>query len=270
MRLFIHYEKYKHKITGYIAAETQSGKNYKVSVPQHFTIPKWIVEDSRDWELINQTNEVGKFYKHPRTPLLILIKELTDDNCVYAVGFGGDGEWYEKTSFGTDGLIEATKEEWLERLKEEAIKRGLIKDVRFKNSFSHHVHELNDYILFDNCLTNSQGAMLMESDTGKWATVVEDKRFTLTTHDGVELFEGDTFYFVDYYWGVSKSGALNECFTRIESYKEFSTKEKAEEYVEWNKPKYSLKNIMNVFSKDGATASAFNSVINELKKLNIK
>ena len=44
--------KYKHKITGYIAEETNSKENYKVSEPRNFTIPKWIVENSGDWEEI--------------------------------------------------------------------------------------------------------------------------------------------------------------------------------------------------------------------------
>jgi hypothetical protein len=46
--------KFKHKITGYIATETNSEKNYKVSEPKNFTIPKWIVEDSVDWEEIKE------------------------------------------------------------------------------------------------------------------------------------------------------------------------------------------------------------------------
>jgi len=43
-------KKYKHKITGNIAIETNSGKNYKVSNPKNFTIPTWIIKSSNDWE----------------------------------------------------------------------------------------------------------------------------------------------------------------------------------------------------------------------------
>ena len=49
-------KRYRHKETGNIAVETSSGKNYKVSEPQNFTIPKWIVENSKEWEEI--TNKV--------------------------------------------------------------------------------------------------------------------------------------------------------------------------------------------------------------------
>lgn len=45
---------YKHKITGNIAELSNSGKNYKVSHPQNFTIPAWIIENSNDWEPINK------------------------------------------------------------------------------------------------------------------------------------------------------------------------------------------------------------------------
>ena len=49
-------KRYRHKETGNIAVETSSEKNYKVSEPQNFTIPKWIVENSKEWEEI--TNKV--------------------------------------------------------------------------------------------------------------------------------------------------------------------------------------------------------------------
>lgn len=43
-------KRFKHKQTGHIATETHSEKNYKVSYPQNYTIPKWIIENSNDWE----------------------------------------------------------------------------------------------------------------------------------------------------------------------------------------------------------------------------
>lgn len=45
---------YKHKQTGNVAMPTTSGKNYKVSEPQSFTIPKWIIEESTDWEEVKE------------------------------------------------------------------------------------------------------------------------------------------------------------------------------------------------------------------------
>lgn len=45
-------KQYKHKVTGNIATETSSEKNYRVTSPQNFTIPKWIIENSKEWEEI--------------------------------------------------------------------------------------------------------------------------------------------------------------------------------------------------------------------------
>jgi len=68
-------KKYKHKITGNIAVETNSGNNYKVSEPKSFTIPKWIVENSSDWEEIEE-------------PLFITedgVEKFAGDSCYYIV-----------------------------------------------------------------------------------------------------------------------------------------------------------------------------------------
>ncbi len=57
--------KYKHKTTGNIAELTQSGKNYKVSYPQNYTIPKWIIESSSDWEPITKEYQLEYKDLHP-------------------------------------------------------------------------------------------------------------------------------------------------------------------------------------------------------------
>ena len=65
-------KKYKHKITGNIAEETTSEKNYKVSVPKNFTIPKWIIEDSKDWEEVKEFPKIVSFRNTNVTPLYSL------------------------------------------------------------------------------------------------------------------------------------------------------------------------------------------------------
>ena len=45
-------KQFKHKISGHIAKQSNSGENYKVSYPQNYTIPSWIIENSNDWEEI--------------------------------------------------------------------------------------------------------------------------------------------------------------------------------------------------------------------------
>jgi hypothetical protein len=48
--------KFKHKITGFIATETNSGKNYKVFEKHNYTIPTWVIVNSNDWEDISDFN----------------------------------------------------------------------------------------------------------------------------------------------------------------------------------------------------------------------
>ena len=64
------------------------------------------------------------------------------------------------------------------------------------------------------------------------------------TEDGVELFEGDDFWHVDSYFGIAR-GTIGNSFIKLKGYHEFSTKEKAQEYVDLYKPQYSMKSILN-------------------------
>lgn len=57
--------KFKHRLTNNIAVESTSEKNYKVSEPRNFTVPKWIIENSNDWEEITEYPKlnIGVWYK---------------------------------------------------------------------------------------------------------------------------------------------------------------------------------------------------------------
>lgn len=166
-------KQYKHKILDYLATETNSKENYKVSHPRHFTIPKWIIENSNDWELIPSI-EVGKVYQSIKSLVIILIKEVVDEHDVKAIGFDGFGNWCAGY-FGTTNLIETTKEDWFERCKEEAIKRGLVKGVKINSALSNRVGTIVNYYLDGDYSLNGIQLCLMDSDTGKWATVIEEK-----------------------------------------------------------------------------------------------
>lgn len=45
-------KQYKHKTSGHIATESNSGKTYSLAHPKNTNLPKELVEDSCDWELI--------------------------------------------------------------------------------------------------------------------------------------------------------------------------------------------------------------------------
>lgn len=291
-------KKYKHKQTGWLTDGLDlTGLRYNVIKPDCKTkyynqIPKEIIENSSDWELIAPTIEVDKVYKAKDSKTLILIKEIYSENNVHAIGFNGFNNWSIGKYYSNIGFIEATKEEWFERLKEEAVKRGLINGVEFNGAWGVNDKTINGYkksrkfhLLTNDC------DFLMDSDTGKWATVIEDykhcrqnsfeaiervtgfiplesdideiqdaifkdmelakleeKNPILTTYDGVDLFEHDEC------WGVAIQASGNDvllkdkvpfdsCRSQRNNRIWFSTKEKAEEYIEWNEKRYSLNDV---------------------------
>lgn len=82
--------KFKHKQTGNIAIETHSEKNYKVSEPKNFTVPKWIIEDSQDWEeIIEPKFKNGDIVKN-KYGVMYLITDY-EKECGY--GFDVSGNW---------------------------------------------------------------------------------------------------------------------------------------------------------------------------------
>ena len=80
------------------------------------------------------------------------------------------------------------------------------------------------------------------------------KQPLFTTEDGVDIFEGDEYHYINSNfinpWGIVNTKA--DCQTIINkndlSYKRFSTKEKAEEYILMNKPVLSLSDVWDHLS----------------------
>jgi len=86
---------------------------------------------------------------------------------------------------------------------------------------------------------------------GNWLETSEKvKKPLFTTEDGVDIFEGDEFYFIagtnkhiDSSYGtlIASQSAKAHC-----ALARFSTKEKAEEYILYNKPCLSLNDCLNI------------------------
>lgn len=239
-------KKYKHKQTGDIAF--YNGNNYEVEALGLY-VPDRFIENSNDWELITNI-EVGKVYK--KDGLLILVKEK-DDNSekLSAIGFNFDNKWNELREFRLcfDTLTEATNEEQFERLKEEAIKRGLVEGVKFEPSFGYGTRKLENYLLDDEDLSliSKDHDFLMDANTGKWATPIEEKKPILTTHDGVELFEGNMIFYVTKQFEIH-SNPCNKFDGTNNNYVCFSTKEKAQEYIDLHQKKYSLADLQEALN----------------------
>lgn len=70
-----------------------------------------------------------------------------------------------------------------------------------------------------------------------------------TTHDGVDIYEGDYYYYVYEFKLTGKCKAFNVSYVGKDKNKTyFSTKEKAEQWIEENKPQYSKKEVEDMIA----------------------
>lgn len=87
----------------------------------------------------------------------------------------------------------------------------------------------------------------------KWKKIPA-KTPLFTTEDGVNIFEGDDFFYVNSnFYDVSSIKAdetINHHVKQADKYKTFFYKEKSEEYIWLNKPCLSAQDLIDVFNKD--------------------
>jgi hypothetical protein len=118
----------------------------------------------------------------------------------------------------------------------------------------------NNANLWGHYINNSNGL----DEFGRTLKYVEKlKQPLFTTEDGIDIFEGDYYYPVEkLYYFLHEKQTNNHC-TNEEKFWIFSTKEKAEEYIFYNKPCLSLNDINNMETK--SKVSTF--FMNDLEKL---
>lgn len=176
-------KKFRHTTQKDWTATQCSIKKYYLIKPFNDVVCKELIENSQDWELIPNV-EVGKVYKDGNK-WLILVKELINSDKCRAIGFGTNGKWFELTEFDLNGReLEATKDEWFERCAEEAIKRGLVDGSKFNCAKGRFDAKVNSYRINNKLsLIDGYSGILMNSDTGEWATLIEEKKpnYTITS-----------------------------------------------------------------------------------------
>ena len=96
---------------------------------------------------------------------------------------------------------------------------------------------------------------------------IAKNKVLFVTEDGVNVYKDDSFYFVDSYFEIGRGKAISGTFSRISDYKEFSTKEKAQEYIDMNKPMYSIKDVEQGLTRSGYHRSFIEVVLNNLRTL---
>ena len=179
--------KFKHVETGNIATETHSEKNYKVSYPQNYTIPKWIIENSKDWIEIFEpkfkNGDVVKIIDEYGVSMIL----LTDAKNGIGYGLINDN-WYEKKQVNLQGFLWqlATQDEWLEALTKKAVKNGF-KEGCIANNSKIHRYKLSDYKFEKGYFKLNNNVLVWVNETdnetdywtlmedGIWAEVVKDE-----------------------------------------------------------------------------------------------
>ena len=109
-----------------------------------------------------------------------------------------------------------------------------------------------------------------------WEEVVEKdkvKQPLFKTEDGVDIFKGDEYFYTTDLFVCVKSKAEKYSTTGIAStgiWKDFSTKEKAEEYILMNKPCLSLNEVWDIFDVKLPHNARRRNKIKELVEAKIK
>lgn len=118
--------KFKHEPTGYIAIPTMANDKYKIESMPQYTLPKNLVENSKDWiEIFEPKFKNGDVVKFGKAIVLI-----TDYDKCCGYGIDGIGEWKKINTWSFKPKPElwqlATQDEWLIALTKENVKRGFI------------------------------------------------------------------------------------------------------------------------------------------------
>jgi hypothetical protein len=98
-----------------------------------------------------------------------------------------------------------------------------------------------EFILTKSMVSNWRSDVAVFADKNKAEEFIKQNNITLTTKDGVTLKFGDIFYTVD----VERFKVYKAFVSKKDRWTEnaFSTRKLAEEWIENNKPKYSLSDI---------------------------
>lgn len=256
-------KQYKHKTTGHIAKQTNSGKNYKVSYPQNYTIPTWIIENSNDWE------EIPIDYKElSLEDWLIEVKKLnlTEEELVTFIGTCHFDNHYSKL----EGEWSRDKAEILYNMwnpKEEVYNIGdyviaACDDTKGYLVKLTSVNPIRGEYTIPSRVSNRKP---LSSDLGTFDHIQRkalpeelplDPLFT--TEDGVEIFDLNT----SVAWVIDGKYEYNLrlCKEHLEgslkdtkSYKIFSNKEKAIEYETRNKPCLSINDVATIIEQCNKT-----------------
>jgi len=218
-------KKYKHKLTGNIAVETNSENNYKVSEPRHFTIPKWVIENSSDWEEV-----IEKDYR------IISITTNTFMGLTYS---GLDIQAFEENCTGTKNWsihsIKNLKTDEIFTVEDETTKGKIIRIEICANTFGLYT-DLHDYWNGLNTISKVKRKPLFK------------------TTDGVDMYVGDEYWFLTTMRGLVNLTVLPEHKPSEfkDNMKRFSTEKAGKDYLLMNTPCLSINEILDSITAKNA------------------
>jgi len=235
---------YKHKKTGAIAGKIS--ENF-YNTREFAVIHAQLIEDSLDWEIVEEKSYEILSFKNDLKETFILQKE----------GFyATDYERYADVSWRTvDHLLTKATKCSIHSVRRISDNFVFTLDDSAKSVNGRGTHKITAFEISQKQINREERDGIdriwvsWEKDSGgNWLDAIEkvERKPILITEDNVELFEGDDYYTVKIYneWKIQKWAVYCDT-TKVSpsSILRFSSREKAEEYIENSKPQYSLNDI---------------------------
>lgn len=266
--------KFKHKQTGKIAV-FDSPPCFLTVENEGYSIPKFLIENSNDWEEIKED-------KQEKVPWLITaFKDVKSPNFIWELNKQGSYECSLDQDAGWFSLNEMLK-------GENTVQDGYSIIYKVKNSkgqeftvgnkvrIENRESIIKKFVIFRDkymyVLFNETDEHENINDLEKVKSADKPKPI-LITEDGVEIFKS---YFMVF--ALSKDGSFIEkqdtaynfiAFGYSDKYVSFSTKEAREEYIKQHKPKFSMADIEGLFHNGcwALTKDVKSEVLKALKEL---
>lgn len=255
--------------------ETREGRVLTCNTWELYNIyPEFWEEEKKEYDILSfKSSLVDKIatlqedgtYKFANQICRWSKEQLYESNCViYSIYRFSDGEVFtigdnvygkcgKETECRINEIMIVQNQVWFNRLDEGI----LLQNIRHYNPL---------FITEDNVAIyeeNKKSCWIMDTDFNlhpypyigfktfstkqKAEEYIARNKVLFVTEDGVNIYKNDSFYFVDSYFEIGRGKAISGIFSRISDYKEFSTKEKAQEYIDMNKPLYSKNDFINAF-----------------------
>lgn len=216
-----------HRIAHSLLYPTSTMNAYQKSEPSALPTKEW-----QDWKIVDIMDDNGQIISNPSTDVIWACIEHNGER-IHSVRRESDQEIFaigDKISWGETGIYEVTLTEFI-------IRQGRLKFYYNRLSGEGSPCDFLDAVRLHKIPTPTQ-------------PVVEDKPILFTTEDGVEIKEGNLFWYTNIHvWEVLSIAANNWSVNYVivvNKYKTFSTKEAAEQYILENKPCLSLNDLLEV------------------------